>query len=52
MKRTVVKAWDNSQVMGYLVGLKWFNKNGATRQFMCQLNLDNFLEKNGLVVLD
>ena len=52
MKRTVVKAWDNSQVMGYLIGLKWFNKNGATRQFMCQMNVDNFLKENGLVIID
>lgn len=52
MKRTVVKAWDNSQVMGYLIGLKWFNKNGATRQFLNQTNLNNFLKQNNLVIID
>ena len=52
MKRTVVKEWDNSQVMGYVVGLKWFNKNRATRQFMNQMNLNNFLKENGLVIID
>ena len=52
MKRTVVKEWDNSQVMGYVVGLKWFNKNGATRVFLSQFNLNNFLKENGLVIID
>lgn len=52
MKRTVVSVWDNNKVMGYLVGLKWFNKNGATRTFLNQTNLDNFLKQNNLVIID
>ena len=50
MKRTVVKAWDNTQEVGYVIGLKWFNKNGATRKFMTQSQLDNFLKENGAII--
>ena len=50
MKRTVVKAWDNSQEVGYVIGLKWFNKNGATKTFMTQSQLDNFLTSFGAII--
>ena len=52
MKRTVVKVWDNSQVMGYVVGLKWFNKNGATTKFMSQTQLDRFLTSHNMKIID
>ena len=52
MKRTVVKAWDNSQVMGYLVGLKWFNKNGATRKFLSESLMISFLTSHDMKIID
>lgn len=52
MKRSVVKVFDNSQAMGYVVGLKWFNKNGATKTFMTEWQMKNFFNSYGLVILD
>ena len=52
MKRTVVKVWDVNCVMGYVVGLKWFNKNGATRTFMTQTQLDRFLTEHSMKIID
>lgn len=52
MKRSVVKMFDNSQVMGYVVGLKWFNKNGAVKKFMSEQQMKNWFSINGLIILD
>lgn len=41
--RNVVSVWDNNKVLGTVKGLTWYNKNGATRTFMTQSQLDNFL---------
>lgn len=52
MKRTVAKVFDNSQVMGYVVGLKWFNKNGAVKKFMSESQMKNWFSINSLIILD
>ena len=52
MKRTVVKVWDNSQVMGYVKGNTWYNKNGATTKFMSQAQLDRFLTEHDMKIID
>lgn len=52
MKRSVVKVFDNSQVMGYVKGLKWFNKNGATKEFQTEWQMKNYFNSYGLVILD
>ena len=52
MKRTVVKVWDNSQVMGYVKGLVWYNKNGATRKFLNESLMINFLTEHDMKIID
>ena len=52
MKRTVVKAWDNSQVMGYVKGNTWYNKNGATRKFLNESLMINFLTEHDMKIID
>ena len=47
----VVKMFDETQVMGTVKGLTWYNKNGATRKFMSQTQLDRFLEQNLLKIV-
>ena len=52
MKRTVVKVWDANCVMGYVKGNTWYNKNGATRKFMSQAQLDRFLTEHDMKIID
>jgi hypothetical protein len=47
----VVKMFDNTQEMGYVKGLVWYNKNGATKKFQSNWQLQNYLTSYGLVVL-
>ena len=48
----VVKMFDNTQEMGYVKGLVWYNKNGAKKQFQSNWQMRNWLNSYGLVVLD
>ena len=48
--RNVVKIWDNTQVIGKVKGLTFYNNNGATRKFMTQSQLDNFLNSYGAII--
>ena len=47
----VVKMFDENCVMGTVKGLTWNNKNGATRKFISQKQLDKFLEMNLLKIV-
>lgn len=50
MKRNVVKVWDNTQVMGYVKGLTFYNKNGATKTFMNEWMMENWLKSYGVTI--
>lgn len=52
MKRTVVKVLDTNCVMGYVKGLVWYNKNGATRKFLSESLLINFLTSHDMKIID
>lgn len=47
-RRSVVKVWDNSQEVGYVEGLTWYNKNGAVRQFQTEWQLRNWMASYGV----
>ena len=47
MKRNVVKVFDNSQVMGYVKGNTFYNRNGATKTFQNQWQMTNWLKSYG-----
>ena len=47
MKRNVVKIWDETQVMGYVKGNTFFNKNGAVKTFQNQWQMTNWLKSYG-----
>lgn len=48
--RNVVKIWDNTQVIGKVNGLTFYNNNGAVRKFMTQSQLDNFLNSYSAII--
>ena len=48
--RNVVSLWDENKVLGTVKGLTWINKNGATKTFMSQTQLDNFLTSFGAII--
>ena len=48
--KKVVKMFDETQVMGYVEGLTWKNKNGATKTFMTQSQLENYLTSFGAII--
>ena len=48
--RNVVSVWDNNKVLGTVKGLTWINKNGATKTFMTQSQLNNFLNSYGAII--
>lgn len=50
MERTVVSMWDNNKVLGTVKGKTWYNKNGATRTFQTEWQLNNFLHSFGAMV--
>ena len=52
MKRAVVKVWDANCVMGYVKGNTWYNKNGATRKFLNESLMINFLTSHDMKIID
>ena len=48
--KKVVKVFDETQVMGYVKGNTWYNKNGATRTFMNEWMMINYLKSYGLTI--
>ena len=48
--KNVVSLWDENKVLGTVKGLTWINKNGATKTFMSQTQLDNFLTSFGAII--
>lgn len=52
MKRAVVNVHNHSQVMGYVKGNTWYNKNGAVKTFPSEGHMINWLKSYRLVVLD
>ena len=48
--RNVVSVWDNNKVLGTVKGLTWINKNGATKTFMTQRQLENYLTSFGAII--
>ena len=50
--KKVVKVFDETQVMGYVKGNTWYNKNGATRKFQTEWQMKNWLKSYGLVIID
>ena len=50
--KKVVKMFDETQVMGYVEGLTWKNKNGATKTFKTEWMMKNWLNSYGLVIID
>ena len=52
MKRTVVKMFDETCVMGYIKGLVWYNKNGAITKFLNESLMINFLTSHNMKIID
>ena len=50
--KNVVKVFDNSQSMGYVKGLTFYNKNGAVKTFQTEWMMKNYLNSYGLVIID
>ena len=50
--KNVVKVFDNTQVMGTVKGLTFYNKNGAVKTFQTEWMMKNWLNSYGLVILD
>ena len=50
--KNVVKMFDETQVMGTVKGLTFYNKNGATKTFQTEWMMKNWLNSYGLVILD
>ena len=46
----VVKMFDQTQVMGTVKGLTFYNKNGATKKFMTKTHMINWLNSYGLTI--
>ena len=50
MKRNVVKVFDNSQVMGYVKGNTFYNRNGAVKTFQNEWMMINWLKSYGATI--
>ena len=48
--KNVVKMFDETQVMGTVKGLTFYNKNGATKTFMNEWMMKNYLNSYGLTI--
>ena len=48
--KNVVKMFDETQVMGYVKDLTFYNKNGATKTFMNEWMMKNYLNSYGLTI--
>lgn len=48
--RNVVKMFDETQVMGTVKGLTFYNKNGAVKTFMNEWMMINYLNSYGLTI--
>ena len=46
----VVKIWDETQVMGTVKGLTFYNKNGATKKFQNEWQMRNWLNSMGATI--
>ena len=46
----VVKMFDETQVMGYVKDLTFYNKNGATKKFQNEWMMKNYLNSYGLTI--
>lgn len=44
MKRSVVKMFDETQSVGYVVGLTFYNNNGSTKTFQSEWQMNNWLK--------
>jgi hypothetical protein len=49
-RRSVVKIWDNTQEVGYVKGLTFYNKNGATKKFQAEWQMRNWLQSMGAML--
>ena len=50
--KKVVKMFDETQVMGYVKGNTWYNKNGATKTFQTEWMMKNYLTSYGLLIVE
>ena len=48
----VVSIWDENKVLGTVKGLTFYNKNGATKTFLSEELMKNWLNSYGLVIID
>lgn len=46
----VVKIWDETQVMGTVKGLTFYNNNGSTKTFKNEWQMRNWLNSYGATI--
>lgn len=46
----VVKIWDETQVMGTVKGLTFYNNNGSTKTFQNEWQMRNWLNSYGATI--